>query len=136
MGSIGGGGRYDDLTGLFGLKGLSGVGISFGIDRIYDVLEELKAFPEQLAEGTVAMLVNFGGENEIYALHILDQLRAAGIAAEIYPDAAKFDKQMKYANKRAISYPPPRRRRTHPGKSKPEEFHHRPAAIAKCRGVY
>jgi len=104
MGSIGGGGRYDDLTGLFGLKGLSGVGISFGIDRIYDVLEELKAFPEQLAEGTVAMLVNFGGENEIYALHILSQLRAANIAAEIYPDPAKFDKQMKYANKRAISY--------------------------------
>jgi histidyl-tRNA synthetase len=104
MGSIGGGGRYDDLTGLFGLKGLSGVGVSFGIDRIYDVIEELKGFPEQLAEGTKAMLVNFGGENEAYALQILQQLRAAGIAAEVYPDAAKFDKQMKYANKRGIAY--------------------------------
>ena len=104
MGSIGGGGRYDDLTGLFGLKGLSGVGVSFGIDRIYDVMEELKVFPQQLAEGTKAMLVNFGGENETYALHILQQLRAVGIAAEIYPDAAKFDKQMKYANKRGIAY--------------------------------
>ena len=104
MGSIGGGGRYDDLTGLFGLKGLSGVGVSFGIDRTYDVMEELKVFPEQLASGTAAMLVNFGGENEIYALHILQQLRSEGIAAEIYPDAAKFDKQMKYANKRAVPY--------------------------------
>ena len=104
MGSIGGGGRYDDLTGLFGLKGLSGVGVSFGIDRIYDVMEELSVFPEQLAEGTKAMLVNFGGENEIYALQILQQLRAANIAAEIYPDVAKFDKQMKYANKRGIAY--------------------------------
>ncbi len=104
MGSIGGGGRYDDLTGLFGLKGLSGVGVSFGIDRIYDVMEELKVFPEQLATGTAVMLVNFGGENEIYALHLLQKLRAAGIAAEIYPDAAKFDKQMKYANKRGIPY--------------------------------
>jgi histidyl-tRNA synthetase len=104
MGSIGGGGRYDDLTGLFGLKGLSGVGVSFGIDRIYDVLEELNAFPEQLVEGTQAMLINFGGVNEIYALHILQQLRSASITAEIYPDAVKFDKQMKYANKRGIAY--------------------------------
>jgi histidyl-tRNA synthetase len=104
MGSIGGGGRYDDLTGLFGLKGISGVGVSFGIDRIYDVMEELKVFPEQLAEGTRAIIVNFGGENEIYGLSILRQLRAAGVAAEIYPDAAKFDKQMKYANRRGIAY--------------------------------
>ena len=104
MGSIGGGGRYDDLTGLFGVKGLSGVGVSFGIDRIYDVMEELKVFPEQLAEATKAILVNFGGANETYALQILQQLRAANIAAEIYPDTAKFDKQMKYANKRGISY--------------------------------
>jgi histidyl-tRNA synthetase len=104
MGSIGGGGRYDDLTGLFGLKGLSGVGVSFGIDRIYDVIDELKLFPEQLATGTKAMLVNFGGENERYALKILQQLRSANIAAEIYPDAVKFDKQMKYANKRGIAY--------------------------------
>lgn len=104
MGSIGGGGRYDDLTGLFGLKGLSAVGVSFGIDRIYDVLDELQLFPQQLSAGTKVMLVNFGGENEIYALHILQQLRMAGIAAEIYPDAAKFDKQMKYANKRDIAF--------------------------------
>jgi histidyl-tRNA synthetase len=104
MGSIGGGGRYDDLTGLFGLKNLSGVGVSFGIDRIYDVMEELNLFPTQLAEGTQVMIVNFGGENELYALHILRQLRDAGIAAEIYPDAAKFDKQMKYANKRGIAF--------------------------------
>jgi len=104
MGSIGGGGRYDDLTGLFGLKGLSGVGVSFGIDRIYDVMEELKLFPEQLVAGTQAMLVNFGGENEQYALTVLQQLRENGVAAEIYPDAAKFDKQMKYANKRRIQF--------------------------------
>jgi len=104
MGSIGGGGRYDDLTGLFGLKGVSGVGVSFGIDRIYDVLEELKLFPDQLATGADVMLVNFGGENEAYALSVLQQLRNVGIAAEIYPDAAKFDKQMKYANKRGIAY--------------------------------
>lgn len=104
MGSIGGGGRYDDLTGLFGLKNLSGVGVSFGIDRIYDVMDELQVFPDQLASGAQVMLVNFGGENEAYALSILQQLRSTGIAAEIYPDAAKFDKQMKYANKRGFAY--------------------------------
>lgn len=104
MGSIGGGGRYDDLTGLFGLKGLSGVGVSFGIDRIYDVLEELQLFPGQLVSGSDILLLNFGGENEQYALHLLAELRSEGIAAEIYPDAAKFDKQMKYANKRGMKY--------------------------------
>lgn len=104
MGSIGGGGRYDDLTGLFGLKNMSGVGVSFGIDRIYDVLEELNLFPEELATGCKVLLLNFGGDNEAYALNTLLQLRNTGIAAEIYPDAAKFDKQMKYANKRNISY--------------------------------
>ncbi|MBL7717344.1 MAG: histidine--tRNA ligase [Flavipsychrobacter sp.] len=104
MGSIGGGGRYDDLTGLFGLKGLSGVGVSFGIDRIYDVLEELQLFPAALSVATQVMIVNFGGENEAYALRALQPLRQAGVTAEIYPDAAKFDKQMKYANKRNISY--------------------------------
>jgi histidyl-tRNA synthetase len=104
MGSIGGGGRYDDLTGLFGLKGMSGVGISFGIDRIYDVMEELQLFPDAVASTSTAMFVNFGGENETYALQSLRQLRKAGIAAEIYPDAAKFDKQMKYANKRGVPF--------------------------------
>lgn len=104
MGSIGGGGRYDDLTGLFGLKGMSGVGVSFGIDRIYDVMEELHLFPPQLASGARVMIINFGGENELYALNVLRRLRAANIAAEIYPEATKFDKQMKYANKREATF--------------------------------
>lgn len=104
IGSLGGGGRYDDLTGLFGLKGMSGVGISFGIDRIYDVMESLNLFPEQLAAGTKVMLVNFGGENETYALSILKELRKQEIPAELYPDAVKFDKQMKYANRREIPF--------------------------------
>ena len=104
MGSIGGGGRYDDLTGLFGLKGLSGVGVSFGIDRIYDVLDELDLFPAELSVATQLMILNFGGDNETYALQVLQQFRDAGITAEIYPDAAKFDKQMKYANKRNVSF--------------------------------
>lgn len=104
MGSIGGGGRYDDLTGLFGLKNMSGVGVSFGIDRIYDVLEELNLFPEELATGTKVLIINFGGQDEAYALSVLSKLRNEGIAAEIYPDAAKFDKQMKYANKRNLPY--------------------------------
>jgi histidyl-tRNA synthetase len=104
MGSIGGGGRYDDLTGLFGLKGLSGVGVSFGIDRIYDVMEGLQLFPEQIAQSTKAIILNFGGEKEQYGLSILRQCRDAGVATEIYPEAAKFDKQMKYANKRGIQY--------------------------------
>ncbi len=104
MGSIGGGGRYDDLTGLFGLKGLSGVGVSFGIDRIYDVIDQMGIWPVQLAAGAKVIILNFGGENETYALQVLQQLRNAGIAAEVYPDAAKFDKQMKYANKRGMAY--------------------------------
>lgn len=104
MGSIGGGGRYDDLTGLFGVKGLSGVGISFGIDRIYDVLDELGLFPASLGSGVDALLINFGGADEQYALGILKALRAAGISTELFPEAAKFDKQMKYANKREIPF--------------------------------
>lgn len=104
MGSIGGGGRYDNLTGLFGLPGITGVGVSFGIDRIYDVMDELDVFPAGQAAGADVMLLNFGNEEERYALKILQQLRAAGISAEIYPDAAKFDKQMKYANKRNLPY--------------------------------
>lgn len=104
MGSIGGGGRYDDLTGLFGLKNMSGVGVSFGIDRIYDVLEELSLYPENLETGTQVLLVNFGDEDELYSLGVLQELRSAGISAEIYPDSIKFDKQMKYANKRNIPY--------------------------------
>jgi histidyl-tRNA synthetase len=104
MGSIGGGGRYDDLTGLFGLKNLSGVGVSFGIDRIYDVMEELNLFPAEIAVGTKAMIINTGGENELYALSILKQLREHNIAAEIYPESLKFDKQMKYIFNRNIPF--------------------------------
>ncbi|GAA4450849.1 histidine--tRNA ligase [Rurimicrobium arvi] len=104
MGSIGGGGRYDDLTGLFGLKNLSGVGVSFGIDRIYDVMEQLQLFPETLNVGTQVIVINNGGTNEIYALSLLNHLRVQGISSEIYTDNAKFDKQMKYAFNRGIPY--------------------------------
>mgnify|MGYP003583345426 CR=1 FL=1 len=104
MGSIGGGGRYDDLTGLFGLKGLSGVGVSFGIDRIYDVMTELNLFPEDVDVTTRILFVNIEPQAEGAILGYLSRLRNAGISAELYSDAAKFDKQMKYANKRQIPY--------------------------------
>lgn len=104
MGSIGGGGRYDDLTGMFGLKGLTGVGISFGADRIYDVLQELNLFPESAAAGTKVLISNFDQEAERYALPVLQQLRRAGIAAELYPSSAKLKKQMAYADDKHIPY--------------------------------
>ena len=104
MGSIGGGGRYDDLTGMFGLKDLTGVGISFGADRIYDVLEELDLFPETTTQGTKVLISNFDSQAEAYALPLLQKLRANGIAAEIYPSSAKLKKQMVYANDKHISY--------------------------------
>lgn len=104
MGSIGGGGRYDDLTGLFGLKGLSGVGVSFGVDRIYDVIEELDLFPDQLASSTKIIFVNIEPMAEMTVLGYIKELRNNGIAAEYYPDKAKFDKQMKYADKRNIPF--------------------------------
>jgi histidyl-tRNA synthetase len=104
MGSIGGGGRYDDLTGLFGLKGLSGVGVSFGIDRIYDVIEELQLFPEHLNISSKILFLLFDPNAELTALAYVRELRAAGIAAELYTEKAKFDKQMKYANKRMVPY--------------------------------
>lgn len=104
MGSIGGGGRYDDLTGLFGLKGLSGVGISFGVDRIYDVMEELSLFPAELASATKIIFVNIEPKAEAQIIGYLKTLRNEGIAAEFYPDKAKFDKQMKYADKRNIPF--------------------------------
>lgn len=104
MGSIGGGGRYDDLTGMFGLKGLTGVGISFGADRIYDVLQELNLFPESAVAGTKVLISNFDEVAEIYALPILQQLRNAGIAAELYPSSAKLKKQMSYADDKHIPY--------------------------------
>jgi histidyl-tRNA synthetase len=104
MGSICGGGRYDDLTALFGLKGLSGVGISFGADRIYDVMTELELFPKELDRTLDILFVNFGAEEGKYCLKLLQQLRNLGLAAELYPSAAKLQKQLKYANDRSVAY--------------------------------
>jgi len=104
IGSITGGGRYDDLTGIFGLKDVSGVGISFGADRIYDVMNQLNLFPKADGAKTRAMFVNFGGEDELYALRILAEIRKAGINAELFPDAVKMKKQMNYANKKEIPF--------------------------------
>ena len=104
IGSITGGGRYDDLTGIFGLKDVSGVGISFGADRIYDVMDQLDLFPKADGAKTRAMFVNFGGEDEMYALRILTEVRKAGINAELFPDSVKMKKQMNYANKKDIPF--------------------------------
>jgi histidyl-tRNA synthetase len=104
MGSICGGGRYDDLTGIFGLKGVSGVGISFGADRIYDVMNELNLFPEMIAATTKVLFVNFGAAEEKFCLPILSSLRESGIPAEIFPEAAKLKKQLDYANRKKIPY--------------------------------
>jgi histidyl-tRNA synthetase len=104
MGSIGGGGRYDDLTGMFGLKGLTGAGISFGADRIYDVLAELNLFPDSVVTGTKVLISNFDQEAERYALPVLQTLREAGIAAELYPSSAKLKKQMSYADAKNIPF--------------------------------
>ena len=104
MGSIGGGGRYDDLTGIFGLKNTSGVGISFGLDRIYLVLEELNLFPETVLATTKVLFINFGDRESLYALQAISKLRANGIASELYPDQAKMGKQMGYADKRNIPF--------------------------------
>jgi histidyl-tRNA synthetase len=104
IGSICGGGRYDDLTGIFGLEGVSGVGVSFGADRIYDVLLQLARFPERGALDTRLLFVNFGEEEEKHILPILCRLRKSGIACELYPDQAKMKKQMNYAHNRNIPY--------------------------------
>ncbi|WP_099365485.1 histidine--tRNA ligase [Sphingobacterium sp. 1.A.4] len=104
MGSIGGGGRYDDLTGMFGLKEITGVGVSFGADRIYDVLEELNLFPPINAERTKVLIINFDKELEGFTLPLLYQLRDAGIAAELYPAAVKLKKQMSYADAKQVPY--------------------------------
>lgn len=104
MGSIGGGGRYDDLTGIFGLKNMSGVGISFGLDRIYLVMEELKLFPETISETTRALFINFGEKEAIYAMNAISKLRIEGVKVELYPDVAKMGKQMGYADKRNIPF--------------------------------
>ena len=102
--SICGGGRYDDLTGVFGLKGMSGVGISFGADRIYDVLLETGKFPAELGGSTQLLFANFGEQEALHCLKLLRQVRAAGIAAELYPDQAKLPKQFTYAEKKGIPF--------------------------------
>jgi histidyl-tRNA synthetase len=104
MGSIGGGGRYDDLTGIFGLKDVSGVGISFGLDRIYLVLEELNLFPSDKTLSTKVLFTNFGTSESFYSLKAITALRSQSIAAELYPDASKLKKQMMYSNKREIPF--------------------------------
>ena len=104
MGSICGGGRYDDLTALFGLNGLSGVGISFGADRIYDVMTELSLFPKELDRTLDILFVNFGSEEAKFCMKLLREVRSLGIAAELYPSAAKLQKQFKYANDRNVAY--------------------------------
>lgn len=104
MGSIGGGGRYDDLTGIFGLKNMSGVGISFGLDRIYLVLEELNLFPETVTSSVRFFFINYGEESAFQALQIIKILREKGIKTEMYPDAAKIDKQFKHAERKGIPF--------------------------------
>jgi histidyl-tRNA synthetase len=104
MGSIGGGGRYDDLTGLFGVPGIPGVGISFGVDRIYDVLEELKLFPENLEQSTKVIFFNMGIKESDFAFKRMQQVRNAGIAAILYHEEAKITKQFSYAEKYKIPY--------------------------------
>lgn len=104
MGSICGGGRYDDLTGVFGLKDMSGVGISFGADRIFDVLEQLGKFPEKTLKGIDVLITNFGEKEVAYALPVLKKMRDSGISAVLYPDSSKLKKQMKYADDNSITY--------------------------------
>jgi histidyl-tRNA synthetase len=104
MGSIGGGGRYDDLTGIFGLKDMSGVGISFGLDRIYLVIEEMNLFPEAVTSSTQALFLNYGENEAFYAMKTIKDLRKLGLKVELYPDNAKIDKQYKHADKRKIPF--------------------------------
>lgn len=104
IGSICGGGRYDDLTGIFGLPDVSGVGVSFGADRIYDVMSELNIFPSGTEEATKVLFVNFGEKEQSYCLPLVDQLRKAGISTELFPEAGKMKKQMTYANNKNIPY--------------------------------
>jgi histidyl-tRNA synthetase len=104
IGSISGGGRYDNLTGVFGMSGMSGVGISFGADRIYDVLNQLDLYPKEAVNATQLLFVNFGDKEAAYCLPVLSQARDAGIRAEIYPDSAKMKKQMSYANDKNIPF--------------------------------
>ena len=104
IGSICGGGRYDDLTGIFGMPGVSGVGISFGADRIYDVMSQLNLFPQETIDSTKVLFVNFGEKEEMYCLPIVSKLRKSGVNAEIFPDQAKMKKQMTWANQKNIPF--------------------------------
>ena len=104
IGSISGGGRYDDLTGIFGMPGMSGVGISFGADRIYDVMLGLDLFPKELACSTKVLFVNLGEEEQFAAMRVISKLRDRGVATEIYPEATKMKKQMEFANRRGIPF--------------------------------
>ncbi|WP_149276063.1 histidine--tRNA ligase [Pareuzebyella sediminis] len=104
MGSIGGGGRYDDLTGIFGLKDVSGVGISFGLDRIYLVMEELELFPKAIDQSLEVLCLNFGEKEAMAALKLVGKLRKSGIKADLYPSSSKIQKQFKYADKRNVPY--------------------------------
>ncbi len=104
IGSIGGGGRYDNLTSVFGLDNVSGVGISFGLDRMYIVMEELNVFPENIDQNTRVMLANFGKEESVYSLNLLKQLRENGISSELYPSNSKMKKQMSYADKKSVEF--------------------------------
>ena len=104
IGSITGGGRYDDLTGIFGLHGVSGVGISFGADRIYDAMSQLNLFPEDAMTTTHVLFVNFGEKEQLYCLPILSELRCSGVSCEMYPDSDKIKKQMNYANRKGVKY--------------------------------
>ena len=104
MGSISGGGRYDNLTGIFGMPGLSGVGVSFGVDRIYDVLNALDLYPKDSLQTTQVLFINFGEKETSYCLPIINKVRAQGIRAEIYPDSTKMKKQMSYANAKQIPF--------------------------------
>ena len=104
IGSITGGGRYDNLTGVFGMPGLSGVGISFGADRIYDVMNQLDLYPEEISESVKVMFVNFGEAEALQSMKYVKELRDAGIAAQLYPDAAKLKKQMALADAEKIPF--------------------------------
>lgn len=104
IGSVSGGGRYDNLTGSFGLKGVSGVGISFGVDRLYDVMEELQLFPKEAQSSIQLLITNFDSQSETHALGLLAQLRERNIKSEIYPESVKLKKQMNYANKKGIPF--------------------------------
>ena len=104
IGSITGGGRYDNLTGIFGMPGVSGVGISFGVDRIFDVLNQLDAYPTDAVNGTMVLFINFGDKETAYCLPMVGKLRAAGVRTELFPDASKMKKQMSYANQKQIPF--------------------------------